>query len=1815
MSAFSASTRAASLANLSNLVASAVSAPPSVTSGTPLTIEYTVANAGLGAASVPEWYDEVLLSPTASYDPATAVSVARVRNRNYLNPGEEYRGSATFTVPIGTSGGRYLIVRADVDDVVPESNGADNVSASSLFPVTLGAYANLVPLQVVAPPTALTEESIHVTWKVRNTGSGRTDAADWWDTVILSSDPVFDYLVQDGNRIRVLDTPVAQFHRYGALERDSSYTGSADFRIPADVAGPLYVIVASDLYATDVNQSFELRGRVFENLDELDASVSDSISITVQAPPDLVVSSVVAPTVLLSGTPALVKWTVRNEGFRDLEYGGWLDRVYLSADSLFDGGDLEIGSVWNGGALPLGESYSRQGTFPIPNGLNAAFRVLVRTDAQGQIREYREDNNLGVSRSALNVSLAPTPNLVVTGGSAPDTVVAGGLLTFAWTVGNFGSGATTTGWYDRVYIGDSRNWQPWYTVAAGASGPSQVLVGGSYMREDRFSIPAHWSGRVYLFAVTDAGNSLYEGPGDSDNLALIDSVQVKPYPVVDLAVSDLQWPPTGHAGDPITIGYRVTNQGEAPTLNSWQQEEVWLSADSTFSPSSDLRLLAPGHSGVIASGETYTRSWSPVLPNGLSGSFHLIVLQDANGYSGDRALADNVAISSGTIDIVSDLPPNLVIGRVTVDAASIAGQPLDIEWAVHNTGTGPVPGRVWYTSAYLSIDPYLDGSDFSLGGLVGSSALAAGDSLVQTLHGNLPAWASGPYYLLVIADSRNDVYEGMVENDNLTRGVTDVTLPLPSDLIVTNVTVPPDAVPGEPVTITYTLSNIGENPASGRLENAVFMSRDTSFVAAEDPLVGIESRFIDLMPGEAAQLSVTVTPLRPIQVDLAGNVTGLLPPLAPGDYHALVRVNIRNNIRESNDANNRAVSSVTVHADMANLAVGGQTVFTLAPDQARYHRIVTTAGLDLRIEVQSDRSSATNELLVAFGRVPTTDDFDFSGPAGFTANPSVVVPSTRAGDYYVVVQARNLGPATPVEQVTLRATSMPFEVASIAPDHGGIGGKVTVRVRGAALRDSTIFTLDRTGGPPNLSTTGTIVRYVNSTEVFVQFDLEGLVAGGYTVTAHRYRVVRGRTIDEPAGRCCFQVEPLQAAAVSIETQQNEFLRRTAVGQFRFTFRNTSNQDVPLSRARLMFPASAVLRSVESDPGFLRRSQVVPGAPDLHVQVNPVTGDSLAFLDLACGLLAPDETRSITVGISNFVISPFSVRAFADALPLDRFLELESWRIEEARQALVNSGAALTSNASALAGNAVAFRDSALMATWVRPGLLPEEVFLLWRANHALLELHRGWPGVLAPTALLDSLAAGVPCVVAGPIPECRPDQELLRSALPACISVFQGRDPVLLRLSTVSTDTLLPSLSHGDVTSRALDGTALLVSTSAGSARGFSATASADVKIVVPCDPNLLTGPAGFGPERWINLGAPMQYRVDFENLPGVASAPAQVVRISVPLDANLDPSTFRLGNIGFRGTKLISMPAFRTSYSAQPVYSDLNLAVRVTAGINLATRTATWTLTTIDPATGQQPVNPYIGFLPVNDPSGAGTGFVLFTIQPYATTPSGTTITEQGSIQFDANAPLLTPTASNRIDNLAPSSAVLTSVAAIDPTHVRVRWNGADDPSGAGLSGVALFMRQDSNAFTQLAGDLKVTQLDVPVASGHSYGFFSVAQDNAGNAEALKTAAEGAITIGVPALDSGEPSLPRVTALLPNYPNPFRGSTNLRFDLAQKAPVTIEVFDVQGRLVKRPMSGRMLSAGRHVVALSGLPRGPGLYFYRFRAGDYEKTSRLIQLR
>src|SRR5262249_2726333 len=156
-----------------------------------------------------------------------------------------------------------------------------------------------------------------------------------------------------------------------------------------------------------------------------------------------------------------------------------------------------------------------------------------------------------------------------------------------------------------------------------------------------------------------------------------------------------------------------------------------------------------------------------------------------------------------------------------------------------------------------------------------------------------------------------------------------------------------------------------------------------------------------------------------------------------------------------------------------------------------------------------------------------------------------------------------------------------------------------------------------------------------------------------------------------------------------------------------------------------------------------------------------------------------------------------------------------------------------------------------------------------------------------------------------------------------------------------------------------------------------------------------------------------------------------------------------RLGDI------TIHIPDQRGSFQREFDFTQTKgFILRVTAGIDLPTRTATWRFQAIDPATGEVIQDPTKGLLPPNT-NGSGVGFVSWTVEAKSGAATGSTLEASARAVFNNTSPQATNTVSYTIDSVAPTTTLTATPLDIGSSNYSVQWQSTDtEANGAAGSG-----------------------------------------------------------------------------------------------------------------------------------------------------------------
>jgi hypothetical protein len=247
----------------------------------------------------------------------------------------------------------------------------------------------------------------------------------------------------------------------------------------------------------------------------------------------------------------------------------------------------------------------------------------------------------------------------------------------------------------------------------------------------------------------------------------------------------------------------------------------------------------------------------------------------------------------------------------------------------------------------------------------------------------------------------------------------------------------------------------------------------------------------------------------------------------------------------------------------------------------------------------------------------------------------------------------------------------------------------------------------------------------------------------------------------------------------------------------------------------------------------------------------------------------------------------------------------------------------------------------------------------------------------------------------------------------------------------------------------------------------------------------------------------PLSYEVAFANVndDGTTTGLVAVQHLTVTetLDPNLDLATFSLGAIGFGDVSIVPPAGLRSYRTTVNDVAATGLDVAVTADLDTATRTVTWTFSSIDPATGLATTDASAGFLPPDSTPPYGEGYVSYTVSPLATATTGTAISANANVVFDTNAPVSTATVTNTIDNGTPSAKV-EALPIESPTKFPLRWTGTDVPHGSGIAGYTVWVSNDGGPMAPWRTDTTATSGTFVGTAGHTYSFMATAIDHVGN-------------------------------------------------------------------------------------------------------------------
>ena len=1662
---------------LPDLVVLNASFPANIFSGNSWTINYEVKNQG-AAAAAGSWTDAFYITLEEEFN-QNAVHLGNVTRSNQVLPvNGTYTATPTFTVPNFTMGDYNVFIVVNSTGSLYE--GIFDVNNTYKSPVklhiTLTPPADLAPVSMTAPASANMKEQVSISFSVINQGANATTETFWKDRIYLSPTPEFN----DLTAVALSDN----LHS-GILAVDQSYNVTTNVTIPKTIAGDCYFFVYTDV----LNQVFEY--------DQKENNLYACTHATTILPPDIaIVDMEWITTPLIVGEPATISWTVKNVGLGRVINETITDKFYISTSEIFDPETAWlIDSLKYPISLDAEESVVKTTTLSIPCISSESYYIIATTDATQQLFENGETENNTFVMPAQDLL---APDLIITNLTVPVTGSSGQPVTINYTIQNDYNGAVTNKQVNtKFFISASLVLDVATATLMGEHNVTLTLAPDA--TEDlltTLNLPNGIQGNFYIHAFVNANHAICEE--DTNNNVTSKPIAITLSPSPDFVVTEITIPSGAVAGTDIIVDYTVQNIGNSSVTGGYWNDKIYISRETVLDNTATL-LHTVNNTGDLDIDDTYTKSCNVTLPNTISGAYYILVFTDADNHYYEHETEDNNVTASNSIE-VSVYPLDLAAMSFTVSATTLPwNASVNLSLQIKNISEKNTLYDTWYDAFYLSTTPTYSSSAQLLKEIRHIGHIAPDGTYSVTTSYTVPMLSPGTYYLIAAVDNRSLNPDINRSNNYMYKQIEIESVPLP-DLRITNLTVLDPTLSGQQFRVAYTIINSGSgNITAKSWRDVVILSNDPDAPLSGDLQLQIKTRSMTLLSGASYKDTVTVTVPLPKQ----------------GNFVLWLKTDANNQITESNEYNNLFSRNITVTmpeaGDLEPYNINAEFTITSGEDihvtyNIRNNAAAPVSGSNLRDLIYLSMEPEYNINSVLLGQV--NGAINIPAFSSIARNFSTRISGLKEGDYYVIVKTDALNAYNETNKTNNTATSnYPVQVHLInLPVNTLVSGTlmnaypIEYKLETTGITGETILVSLDSNDP-----TATNNLYATLNNVANNINCDYSSEGQFTATPNTYI---------PSTLPDYYGITVSGRRLSGDLQHVEILAEILPFEIRSITPNyggNTGQVTVLIRGAKFTPTTTIWLEKSGSPEITPASIEFINNATIRATFNLASKPTGNYTVKARNGSDPDcelvNGFSIEAGVEQKLA--LNLSASSDAIRPNRPAKLTLEYGNAGNTDIINPILNLvceTHNVIALTQEALDLGENALilplttgtgMNNLLPPGFISTiDIFvntlpndMLFSIRHNLGHTTDGYAVAVNPGDMYWRDCRGV-------IPSTLTLNTEVQGGTVGNTFAWYRENMLLGNSSSIIAQT---------------PGTYKIIASN-GSLRATNECYFGVIKVLCSVDPNEIEGPEGYGEPQWIAQSDKLSYTIHYENDPEFATAPASRVKITYPVNNRQNINSFRMGDFGF-GEFVFSVPANTVNY-----YKRLNLAesmgiwVDVTAGIDIVNRELFWILQTIDPATGVEPINANLGFLPVNDKeTGNGEGYVSFTILPATTTVTGDEIIAEAVIVFDDNEEIGTNTWSNTVDAVAPQSSLTGTT--LSSSAVQFSFETHDDPGGCGVKRVELYVSEDYGAYISRASVLPGETYNFNGTPGIHYDFFAIAEDHVGNKETMKSVAEYSFT------------------------------------------------------------------------------------------------------
>jgi subtilisin family serine protease/subtilase family serine protease len=328
------------------------------------------------------------------------------------------------------------------------------------------------------------------------------------------------------------------------------------------------------------------------------------------------------------------------------------------------------------------------------------------------------------------------------------------------------------------------------------------------------------------------------------------------------------------------------------------------------------------------------------------------------------------------------LPSDLIVSSLSAPGSAAAGSSIAVSATTKNQGTGTADPST--TVFFISKNTLVDAADVRLAETHAVPSLPPGAFASVSISLGIPSnLGAGIYYLIAKADGDDALFESLEGNNTSARMLT-----VGPDLIVSALTVPSVAAPGEAIIASYSVRNQGTSQAAASTLR-FYWSANSSLDVSDVVLANADVPPIDATATASGQTTLTVP---------AGAATAT--------YYVIAEADASKVVQESWETNNTAARTVRVGGDLVIStfdapSAGGAGVQISLGDTTKNSGASEIGASVTHFYLSSDAALSASDTLLGTRSVNALA----ANEASVGLTPVTIPTGTAVGSYYLFAKA------------------------------------------------------------------------------------------------------------------------------------------------------------------------------------------------------------------------------------------------------------------------------------------------------------------------------------------------------------------------------------------------------------------------------------------------------------------------------------------------------------------------------------------------------------------------------------------------------------------------------------------------------------------------------------------------------------------------------------------------------------------------------------------------------------------------------------------